>query len=73
MLSLYDGKGRLGRRETQVYGSTTHDDLVAMIERCNYYVLSDQVEITREAMIDTLAAVTHSALFGNSVKAKSKA
>jgi 3-dehydroquinate dehydratase II len=25
--------GRLGRRETQVYGSTTHDDLVAMIER----------------------------------------
>jgi len=38
--------------------------LVAMIERCNYYVLSDQVEITREAMIDTLAAVTRSALFG---------
>jgi 3-dehydroquinate dehydratase-2 len=25
--------GRLGRREAQVYGSTTHDDLVAMIER----------------------------------------
>ena len=25
--------GRLGRRETQVYGSTTHDDLVALIER----------------------------------------
>ena len=25
--------GRLGRRETQVYGSTTHDDLVAMIEQ----------------------------------------
>jgi 3-dehydroquinate dehydratase-2 len=25
--------GRLGRRETQVYGSTTHDDLAAMIER----------------------------------------
>ena len=24
--------GRLGRRETQVYGSTTHDDLVGMIE-----------------------------------------
>src|SRR6476660_5111608 len=38
--------------------------LVAMIERCNYYVLSDQVEISREAMIDTLAAVTHAALFG---------
>ena len=25
--------GRLGRRETRVYGSTTYDDLVAMIER----------------------------------------
>ena len=24
--------GRLGRREPEVYGSTTHDDLVAMIE-----------------------------------------
>jgi 3-dehydroquinate dehydratase-2 len=24
--------GRLGQREPQVYGSTTHDDLVAMIE-----------------------------------------
>jgi AcrR family transcriptional regulator len=43
--------------------------LVAMIERCNYYVLSDQVQISREAMIDTLAAVTHAALFGASVPA----
>ena len=25
--------GRLGRRETQVYGSTTYDDLVAIVER----------------------------------------
>ncbi|EHI13472.1 type II 3-dehydroquinate dehydratase [Mycolicibacterium thermoresistibile] len=25
--------GRLGRRQPEVYGSTTHDDLVAMIER----------------------------------------
>ncbi len=25
--------GRLGRREPEVYGDTTHDDLVAMIER----------------------------------------
>ena len=38
--------------------------LVAMIERCNYYVLSNQVQISREAMIDTLATVTHAALFG---------
>ena len=40
--------------------------LVAMIERCNYYVLSNQVEIGRDAMIDTLATVTHAALFGSS-------
>ena len=43
--------------------------LVAMIERCNYYVLSHQVQIGREAMIDTLATVTHAALFGAPVPA----
>lgn len=42
--------------------------LVAMIERCNYYVLSKQVEIGREAMIETLATVTHAALFGAPVR-----
>src|SRR5262245_15407538 len=47
--------------------------LVAMIERCNYYVLSQQVQITRDAMIETLAAVTHAALFGSRVKARSRA
>jgi AcrR family transcriptional regulator len=41
--------------------------LVAMIERCNYYVLARQVPVTREAMIDTLASVTHQALFGSTV------
>ncbi|MBV9320542.1 MAG: type II 3-dehydroquinate dehydratase, partial [Mycobacterium sp.] len=25
--------GRLGRREPEVYGGTSHDDLVALIER----------------------------------------
>jgi AcrR family transcriptional regulator len=40
--------------------------LVAMIERCNYYVLTRQVQIDRDAMISTLAAVTHAALFGAS-------
>ncbi|HEY3723468.1 MAG TPA: TetR/AcrR family transcriptional regulator [Acidimicrobiia bacterium] len=41
--------------------------LVAMIERCNYYVLSNQVQISRDEMIDTLASVTLAALFGSSV------
>ncbi len=39
--------------------------LVAMLERLNYYVLSRQVRITKPQMVDTLARVTHSALFGN--------
>lgn len=39
--------------------------LVAMIERCNYYVLSKQVQMTREAMIETLATVTLASLFGS--------
>ncbi len=38
--------------------------LVAMTERFNYYVLSQQVEVDREAMVDTLATVIHSGLFG---------
>jgi len=40
-----------------------------MIERCNYYVLSRQVQVARETMIDTLATVTHAALFGAPVPA----
>ena len=44
--------------------------LVAMIERCNYYVLSNQVQILREQMIDTLATVTHAALYGAPVPAR---
>jgi AcrR family transcriptional regulator len=38
--------------------------LVAMLERLNYYVLSHQVRIDRDAMIDTLARVMHASLFG---------
>lgn len=37
--------------------------IVAMIERFNYYVLSRQVEVTQEEMLDTLTAVTHAGLF----------
>jgi AcrR family transcriptional regulator len=38
--------------------------LVAMLERLNYYVLSRQVRVDRDAMIDTLARVMHASLFG---------
>jgi elongation factor P--beta-lysine ligase len=36
--------------------------LVAMLERMNYYVLSKQVHVSREAMVDTLTNVMHAAL-----------
>jgi len=45
--------------------------LVAMIERLNYYVLTDQVKLDDAAMVDTLAAVTHRSLFGTAVPAHS--
>jgi AcrR family transcriptional regulator len=38
--------------------------LVAMLERMNYYVLSKQVRVKREEMIDTLTDVMHASLFG---------
>jgi AcrR family transcriptional regulator len=38
--------------------------LVAMLERMNYYVLSKQVRVQRDAMVDTLTDVMHAALFG---------
>jgi AcrR family transcriptional regulator len=39
--------------------------VVAMLERLNYYVLSKQVRLERAQMVDTLADVTHAALFGS--------
>jgi AcrR family transcriptional regulator len=38
--------------------------LVAMTERLNYYCLTEQVPLDRDAMVATLAAVTHRSLFG---------
>jgi len=38
--------------------------LVAMLERLNYYALTEQVRIEPDAIADTLARVTHAALFG---------
>ncbi len=49
---------------TDVDASIAAMALVAMIERLNYYVLANQVDVSREAMLDTLAAVTHAGLFG---------
>ncbi|HEX2738210.1 MAG TPA: TetR/AcrR family transcriptional regulator [Acidimicrobiia bacterium] len=36
--------------------------LVAMIERFNYYVLARQVQVSRDAMLDTLTRVVHAGL-----------
>jgi AcrR family transcriptional regulator len=38
--------------------------LVAMTERLNYYCLTEQVTLERDAMISTLALVTQRSLFG---------
>jgi AcrR family transcriptional regulator len=38
--------------------------IVAMIERTNYYVATDQVEMRGARLPETLARVTHAALFG---------
>ena len=38
--------------------------IVAMIERATYYLHARQIRVDRDALIETLAAVTHAALFG---------
>ena len=35
-----------------------------MIERLHYYAMTRQVRVERDAMIDTLASVTHAAICG---------
>jgi AcrR family transcriptional regulator len=42
--------------------------VVAMLERLHYYVLTKQVRIDRDVLIDTLARVVHDALFDASVR-----
>jgi AcrR family transcriptional regulator len=42
--------------------------LVAMVERLHYYAMTRQVRIVRDAMIDTLAAVTHAAICGRAAR-----
>lgn len=38
--------------------------IVAMLERLNYYALTEQVRIEPDVLAETLARVTHAALFG---------
>ena len=38
--------------------------LVAMLERLNYYALTNQVHIEPDTIAETLARVTHASLFG---------
>jgi AcrR family transcriptional regulator len=38
--------------------------LVAMLERLNYYALTNQVRVEPDAIAETLARVTHASLFG---------
>ena len=38
--------------------------IVAMLERLNYYVMTDRVDVEPDAIAGTVARVTHAALFG---------
>ena len=64
---IADLAGALARRIRAV-GSDSIDPqvaalaLVAMIERLLYYAVTRQVHVEREAMIDTLATVTHTSI-----------
>jgi hypothetical protein len=39
---------------------------VAMVERLHYYLLSRQLDVAREELLDTLATVLHVGVFGGS-------
>jgi AcrR family transcriptional regulator len=41
--------------------------VVAMVERFNYYLLSGQIEVPKEQVVDLLADVTYAGLFGGPV------
>ncbi len=49
---------------TQLNAAVAGAALLAMIERLSYYVLTDQMKLRRDDVIDTLARVTHAALYG---------
>ncbi len=41
--------------------------VVAMVERFNYYLLSGQIQVPTEQVVDLLAEVTYAGLFGGPV------
>ena len=43
--------------------------MVAMIERLNFYLLSRQLGIDRDEMLDTTASIIHVGLFGGTPRA----
>jgi AcrR family transcriptional regulator len=69
---LADFSTALGTRAAaglpDVDGTIAGTALLAMIERLNYYVLTRQVNLGRDAMLNTLAAVTYAAIYGAPVK-----
>ena len=46
--------------------------MVAMIERFNYYLLSRQLKIDRDEMLDTSASIIHVGLFGGTRKPRKR-
>lgn len=52
------------RNHTRIDPQVAALALVAMIERLHYYSMTRQVRVAPDAMIDTLAAVTHAAICG---------
>jgi AcrR family transcriptional regulator len=63
--------GELAQRVSEVAPSDLDPTMaslaiVAMLERLNYYALTKQVRVERDAMVETLARVTHASLFGPS-------
>jgi AcrR family transcriptional regulator len=46
---------------------------VAMIERLHYYLLSRQLDVPREQLLDTLAAVLHVGVFGGTRRKRRRA
>ena len=45
-------------------GGKADDDVIGMLERVNYFVLSRGLPVDDAAAVDTLAAVLHTGIFG---------